>query len=750
MDQGNDLQRRGTQGHELADQIDQAIDMKHDDKFAEEMDLIKNHLRRAWHIEASYLSRQTYTTTTDRCRLARAERLFVEQAVDTLYSLWLRDKAQRRETEGTTSSDDNSTNSTDAQGQGNRSRSRSPAGTPRTMAQDDATSLMEKPGADTPMRKRSPTRLWKELPADRKSSEVRRLQPPWKKNNNPPLQTRGPRQPSTSPPRGPPKAKPRPAPKCTKEIPAPRTPTTRPPGEGPAPSTPTTSPPAEETEPEGEQGALHYDDAIATWQAIFEMQPNEGLEEAGMPVLPQSIADSIVETLADKPAEDHQTMVDAFPAFMGRLQQDVSTAMARARDLRQRLSGAGSSTDRPEVPHKNDREDDEESIYMQTSLDFAKLSKPGEDTVLARLQRAFDDLDPGRAASRAIKLAARLQDHEGTLLAARAELEALLITYSVDTPPAPTGEEAILEFCWVGTWWRRLTGQQGQQTAEVDANLQAYEAAVHHETAIRNAEEAHQDTAEQQYLRGLEAAIEHHQEQIKAEHCQREDDQVLKEAMGLTWEPPKKRLCIGICVTDGRTTKAWDWELDRGAEVQVHIKATKKECPGQWFRDGQPLPAQALPPALRTALAKDPPIDVQPKTFDLQQQATAELYRRWCGGLVSDQAVVTAGNTDMLAHFKQIQRSRSDAMETHLQAEQASNTAASSHAHPLQHQAADGAHPDGHGEQTVSSEPSVMMVGDTVPETADEELESNPSTYYNGRRWADKYGHPDSSDDKSD
>ena len=104
MDQGNGLQRRGTRGHELADQVDHAIDMKHDHKFAEEMDLIKNHLRRAWHIEASYLPRQTHATTADRCRLARAERLFVEQAVDTLYSLWLRDQAQRRGTENTTPS----------------------------------------------------------------------------------------------------------------------------------------------------------------------------------------------------------------------------------------------------------------------------------------------------------------------------------------------------------------------------------------------------------------------------------------------------------------------------------------------------------------------------------------------------------------------------------------------------------------------------------------------------------------------
>ena len=370
--------------------------------------------------------------------------------------------------------------------------------------------------------------------------------------------------------------------------------------------------------------------------------------------------------------------------------------------------------------------------------------------MLAKLQRAFNALDPGRAASRAIKLAARLQDHDGTLLMAREELEALLVTYSADTPPAPTGEEAIIEFCWVGTWWRRLTGQQEQEASDVDANLQAYEAAVHHETAIRDAEEAHQAAAEQQYLRGLEVAIEHHHEQIKAEQCQREDDQVFKEAMGLTWEPPKKRLCIGICLTDGRTTKAWDWELDRGAEVQVHIKATKKEFPGQWLRDGQPLPEQAVPPVLRNAVAKDPPIEVQPETFDLQQPATHELYRRWCGGQVSDQTVVTTGNTDMLAYFRQLQRDHSTIVEMHPHEDQAGNSATSSQAHPPQHHSAAGARPAGYSEQTVISEPSVVGVGENVPEPPDEDMDSNPSTYYNGRRWAEKYGHPDSSEDRSE
>ena len=117
---------------------------------------------------------------------------------------------------------------------------------------------------------------------------------------------------------------------------------------------------------------------------------------------------------------------------------------------------------------------------------------------------------------------------------------------------------------------------------------------------------------------------------------------------------------------------------------------------------------------------------------------------------MSDQTVVTTGDTDMLAYFKQLQRDHSNIVETHPHEDQAGNSATSSQAHPPRHHSATGARPDGHSEQTVISEPSVVRVGETVPETPDEELDSNPSTYYNGRRWAEKYGHPDSSEDRSE
>ena len=54
----------------------------------------------------------------------------------------------------------------------------------------------------------------------------------------------------------------------------------------------------------------------------------------------------------------------------------------------------------------------------------------------------------------------------------------------------------------------------------------------------------------------------------------------------------------------------------------------------------------------------------------------------------------------------------------------------------------------------VLSEPqseAVEVLEDTA--VTDPEVSSNPSTYYNGRRWAEKHGHPesrDSSPDRSD
>ena len=796
VDLGNDLLRRGLQAHELADKIDQAIEMTGDTNFKEAMDLITNHLRRAWHIEGRHLAQRPRAVLGDPQHLAKEEVMLVEQVVHTLYSVWLRDRAQLPDP-------DNATNSSD---EASCSRSRSP--TPRCLADDeeqvidDAASFMEHQKHDPPPHKRSPTRLWRELPPERRSSEVRRLTPPWKKQNNPPLQAREPREPSRSPPRAPPKPKPMPVPRCPREIPAPTTPQQEP-GEEEA----TNQPP----------GPMDYNDAIATWQALLEWSATEGLEADTMPVLPQHVMDNMVETLVDKPLADHDTMMDTLPAFMARVQQDLYRAASRARALRNRLSGAGSSTDAPPEPppanKPDDEEEDDDCLYMQTTIDFTRLANPERESVLDRLQKAFNDLDPARASSRAIRLFARLQDYDGHLTEDRQALEALLVTFSTDTPPKPEGEECILEWAWVGTWWRRLTGQPEHAPDEVDADLRAYEQAVIYDTTAQQAEEAHQAAAEQQYLQGLTEAVQHHQDQLKSEEARTEDENAMQAAMGLTWAPPAKRLCIGICVTDGRTTKAWDWELDRGAEVQIHVKATKKDCPGQWYRNGKRLLDHEVPETLRSCSQTAPAIVVEPRAFDMRQPATQELFRRWQAGLVSDQTVVATTSTDMLASFqaaKQVKAEDFAALDQYQAPGNANQGSVSSSDRvpllPNSDDAGDGPNaaitpdvqqppattttsadgPPGAEPHEMAPPSTTLTSADDPPSTtitsADDppgaelsevasaavgtvetenntavdpasDVSSNACTYYNGRRWSEKYGYPvsdTSSLDRSD
>ena len=228
------------------------------------------------------------------------------------------------------------------------------------------------------------------------------------------------------------------------------------------------------------------------------------------------------------------------------------------------------------------------------------------------------------------------------------------------------------------------------------------------------------------YLQGLAEAAQCHTEKLKAEEHQQAEDDTLKDALGLAWEPPKKRLCIGICVTDGEMTKAWEWELDKGAEVQVHIKATKKEYPGQWFRHGKPLREEEIPPSLKSTSSRAPAIKL-PKQYDLNQPATRELYQRWRRGQVSNQTVVTMANTDMLAFFYAVRDM------------------------PKQESTGANEAPPGTEQPEHVGADSVVTVADTAPtstpEPDDSDAVSNPSTYYNGRRWAQRHGFPESDDD---
>ncbi|CAE7271462.1 unnamed protein product [Symbiodinium sp. CCMP2592] len=763
VDLGNNLQRRGLPEDALARKVEQAIRNRGDQRYYDGIEDVKNHLFRAWQIEAMHLARRHRRAPDSQHRLQQEELLLVEQVEETFFAIWLREYRRQFEPWHEDSTDAEASSSCSDTTHCTRSRSPS-AAPPRVQDNEgtgDSTSLMDTTRANIPARKKSPTRLWKELPPERKSSEVRKLTPPWKKGNNPPLKPQGPREPSRSPPKAPPRAKPRPRPRAAEVA---------------EPTTPPQVCQESEAIANTSTGPLDYNEAIATWQALFEMAPNEGIAEEDTPVLPQHLADNIVETLVDKPPGDHNIMVDTFPSFLGRLQQDVSRTLTRARELRERLEGSGSSTDKPqEGDHEPDQKESEESIYMQTTLDFGKLS-PQKDTMMGRLQAAFNKMDIRVASSRAIQLAARLQEHDGEMAVDRAELEALLISFSVDTPPESTDEQAIVEGYWVETWWRRITGQTKPNEEEIDKNLREYEEAVDRQRALQEAEQAHQDAAEQMYLRGLEEAVAHHQEQLKAEECRAEDERTMQQALGFTWEPPKKRLCLGVCVTDGTTTRAWDWELDRGAEVQIHIKATKTEDPGVWRHNGKIIPEANLPDSLKAASSRQKAQQVDPKPYDLRRPATQELYKRWCRGEVSDQSVVTASSTGMLSYFMAMRDipdevwKALDEQDTMAMANPESilNNAEADAGDQLGKASNDGdsegttqllpgPEPPAVCPTTVSEELSqpaqsggqVEEVGHTHA-TAEDDTLSNTDSYYNGRVWAERYGHPSEDRDVSD
>ena len=616
---------RGASGQELADRIRHEVRNRDTQQFGEDVDLITNHFQRTWYIEKKYSSCLPRPRPEEDHTLAQEEAELVEQAVHTLHTIWLR-KRYNRETPSQDAEANNTDNTTSSQ---SRSRTPSRARTKTDAEAMEETCLMDKALGEVPLRKRSPTRLWKELPPRKKTAEVRKLTPPWKRNNNPPLQQRGePREPSRSPPRAPPKPKPMPTNRCDKKPPAET--------DIPAPNTP---PQDLQAEPE-EERPLTKEDAMAVWQALLEMQPNEGLDTAATPLLPQHVADNIVETMVDRPSHEHDLLVDELPAFLGRLQMDIGRALSRSREMRARMQGAGSSTD----PPPTDR-DDEESIYMQTNMD--KVSKEhNQKRLLRELQLAFEKLDELTASSRAIRMAAKLQDYDGTLQVDRGDLEALLVSFSTQTPNQPTGDAAILEYGWVGRWWRRMQGVPEDDREQFDYDIEVFEQHVKRTNEIKQAEEAHQDAAEQMYLRGLEETANARQEQLKAQASQQEDDEVMRQALGMTWKPAAKRLCVG----NGMSVKAFDWELDRGAELQLHLKATKRECPGQWYQDGKPVPPHLVPSALRIPPAEAAPAEpTLPAQHDLAKPATKELYERWKRGEISDQMVVS---TDMLAVFQ--------------------------------------------------------------------------------------------------
>ena len=514
----------------------------------------------------------------------------------------------------------------------------------------DVTGFMEKWPKDR--RHASPTRLWKELPDSHKTHTTRRLLPPWKKQNNPPLRPQ-PRQPPGPPPG---EASSRAASKrrCeTSPVEEPRTPRDE-------PATP------EE---------MSLDDALAVWKALFEFEQLELGSQSDNPVLPQGLLDNIVETLVDRPVSEHQLLIEALPTFLGKLQIDIATALERAKNLRRRLEGGGpgSSTDLPaergadkktdNEEHEPDHEEDygDESVYMQTDIRESLSSPKKEMPLLDKLHRAFLQLRPSAASSRALRLMSLLQDHNpGDYLAVdRSAFEALLVAINSETPPMPQADELLMEHSWCGIWWGRLRGHDHPEYDDTELELHhVEEVQAARERAIREAEEADQDARELALQRRMDEMAEQHMEQLKSSENQQHDDMAMKAAMGLSQSRPKKRLCVGICITDGVQTKAWDWELQEDRPLQVHIRAEARTFPGQWFRAGRPIPDREVPEILKD---KDKGSKEGEKNkckpaprfaYDLQKPATQELHRRWRQGEVSDQTLVAIAGVDMLAFFK--------------------------------------------------------------------------------------------------
>ncbi|CAE7226245.1 unnamed protein product [Symbiodinium sp. CCMP2592] len=632
----------------------------------------------------------------------------------------------------------------------------------------DFASLMSGKAKDVPVHKRSPTRLWRELPPDRKTSSVRTLRPPWKKGNNPPLQARPPPTPPTRKPT--PKQRPASA-RCSAEVPAPKTPEAEQ-AEGEAAT----------AEMQAEDTEMTKDDMMAVWQALFDMQPSDSLSPSSSPLLPAHIADNVVETLVDYPEHHHNAMADALPEFMARLQLDAAAALQRARSLRGRLqteegtvpSQPSAPSDRP-APAYEEEEEEEESIYMQTNVQ--EITAPTKEDpratkkpILQMLQDAFNKLPEDDTTSRALQLMNRLQEHDGPLQVDRQALEALLVSVSGDVPPAATGEAIIVEHAWVATWWGRLVGNRNATLQDIDKNIEDWDREISAVDMIRQADEdekAQEEARYQAYLQYLEEARQDHTDRLKTPN---EDHDVMAAAAGLSYEPTKTRLCVGLCWDDGTSSRAWEWELDRGATLQLHIKMEKKDYPGGWMKNGKRLPEDQVPACLRETQpkAKCRPTPKPLPQLDLNRPATRELFSRWQAGKVSDTTVVQVGSPTMLKFFREMTDiprdvlealDERDTMDVSRPRDPGDMPASASHMPPTLpvpeseietipvDQAETGENQLNEGNMIHGEMEQANAEADHPDDDSD--IQSNPDPYFNGRKYYEKYGH-DGHDDYGD
>ncbi|CAE7887330.1 putative 149 kDa protein [Symbiodinium microadriaticum] len=424
-----------------------------------------------------------------------------------------------------------------------------------------------------------------------------------------------------------------------------------------------------------ETNSSERDAAVEVWQALFEFEPRESLDPAAVPLVPQSILDNVVETLLDKPDAEYHQMLMTATYFLARIGEDLHQAMERAKALRARIRGEPSSS--------RDLPPPDESSLMQKTIHETIEPK---HHILGMLRDALAALSPGASVARARRLRSRLRDHEGHLEVDRAALDAALLVYEQGDAEEATGDRYICQYAWITHWWSVLQGRTEPGHVNQDLEVLEHVCPENPDDALDPllAEQLAYEKEEENYQRGLEEAIEHHMAQAGAEEAKdkanTEPNTENVEAPGVpsadtpagvnspgrdyTWTPPTKRLCVGICFTDGQQSKAWDYELDDGGQLDLHIRAQRRVLPGYWSFRGQPVPYENLPPDLQRSFRgtttgassshEAPPTSLPPASFslDLGKPATKELYERWRRGIIGDYAIRDVGGDTFLQFFR--------------------------------------------------------------------------------------------------
>ena len=185
---------------------------------------------------------------------------------------------------------------------------------------------------------------------------------------------------------------------------------------------------------------------------------------------------------------------------------------------------------------------------MQTDIREAINSPKKEMPLLDKLHRAFLQLRPSTASSRALRLMSLLQDHnpEDYLAVDRGALEALLVAINSETPPMPQADELLMEHSWCNIWWGRLRGQDhpGYDDSELELH-HVEEVQAARERAIREAEEADQDARELAMQRRMEEMAEQHMEQLKSSETPEAGRHGDGSGSGTQPGPPQKTIVRG-------------------------------------------------------------------------------------------------------------------------------------------------------------------------------------------------------------